>query len=231
MSSSWRALAYCIAAGCLMTAASAQATNYSTDGGSGSDLTIEFWFGPPGGGSSTLLQTIGPLEVTGGMVATVSVDGSGDGTLTIDSSDLVVEDTFDNTVTIGFLGSVDVDLEEVLIDIVSSAISVTGNEWNLDLDPPSSFDLGLVDGVITLHDVTGFLPIDDPTILDLETDPFSVGLTDISGYDIGGTASEEEITIDIPAIDIDISEPVFGGSSSGILFIRLYGTIDVVAEP
>jgi len=228
MSSSWRTLAYCVAAGCLLTTASVRASNYTTDGASASSLTIEFWFGPPGGGSSTLLKTIGPLDVTGGMVATVSVDGSGDGTLTIDSADLVVDDTFDNTVTIGFFGSVDVDLEGILIDIVSSAIPVTGNDWNLDDDPPSSFDLGLVDGLITLHDVTGFLPIDDPTILDLETDPFSVSLTDLEGFDVGGTASEEEITIDIPAIDIDISEPVFG--TTGILFIRLTGTINLVAE-
>ncbi len=123
----------------------AQADLYTTVGAPASSLTLEIWFGPPGGQlptdppvDSVLTATIGPLAVTGTASATVDVDGLGDGTLAFGSANLLVEDIADQYVDIvtgvpdGGLLTTYVDLSGVGLDINSSDIPVLGNLWDLD---------------------------------------------------------------------------------------------------
>jgi hypothetical protein len=231
--------------GCLTTAAVADV--YTTTGAPASSLTLEIWLGPPGGvldpgppeQPSILAATIGPLAVTGTANATVNVDGLGDGTLAFGGAALSVADIFNQFVDLDTglppgqgLGTTNVDLVGVGLNISSTDIPVQGNVWDLDLiGAPTALDLALDDGSISLHDHTGLLAVflANPEVINLADSPVSVGVDDLMGLGIGGTADQLSISVNIPAIELDLGESALG--IPNLLFVRLVGEINLVPVP
>lgn len=206
--------------------ATAKAAPYTTEGAAPSFLNLEIWLGIPGDEESILLAAIGPQAINGTANASVTLDGAGDGSFEFASASLGLEDVNGLFVDLQDLGTLFVNFENVALGLVSSATPVQGNLWNLDsIGAPAALTLGLDAGLIVLYDFEGLIAgfVDDPTVLNLNDDPISVSIADLLGYNIGGTVTPGGITLEIPAIDLDILDE--------IVYVRLTGAINLVVVP
>lgn len=213
----------------------ANATQYTTAGAPPSELFFQIYL------VGNLIGDFGTLDVTGTADADISLDGSGDGTLQFNGSDLTLESIADVLIDTSpyipplapvFLGTILADLDGVGIDLSSSAINVTGNSWDIDADPPTAMDLSLDDGQILLHDATGIFAAlldNDPEILDLSADPVTAGIDDIFGFGVTGTATDLTISFNIPYVIVDIGEGLGLGADS--LVIVVGGDIHLTEVP
>lgn len=221
----------------------ASASNWTTTGAPASSLTFSIILGDPNGppsedggadGGYVILDSLGPQSVDGTADADV-LTVLGDGTLTFNSSSLVVADGTLNLDLSALFGQppgsalIDASLIGVGMDLNSTAIPVVGTNWDLDTLPPTSFNLSLNQGSLLLTSPTGTLVAigeTDPLVIDLSTDPVTVTLADLTGTGIGGTASSSLINMTIPAANIDIGAGLLG--SPGALFLQIGGSINVV---
>ncbi len=228
----------------------ASAAPYTTAGAPASFLTLEVWLGAPGGTipasddgegnevPSFVTSVIGPLAITGTADLTYGVDGTGNGTFSYNSTSLTIATAVNQLVDLdpaGF-GTVLMDLVNVGMGLNSSAVPVNGNTWNLDTDPPASFALALNDGFLKLHSPTGMLgtfitdPPEDPNeTIDLTTDPVTVALADLSGFNINGVANDGLVSLSIPGVALDLGADALG--IEGLLFLRLVGEVNLVPVP
>lgn len=179
------------------------------------------------------IGSIGPISVTGTVDADVTVDaegaapwqpGTGNGSLTFNGATLLLQD-LSQTVVLQGLGTIHATLNGVGMTITSSAIPVVNNEWNIDtIGAPDSLTVGLNQGVLMLSNPTGTLaqlinPNDLPIVVDLNAEPLTVGLADLLGSGLGGTADSTTIGIQIPTVAATLLEspiPVFAVLSGAI---------------
>lgn len=218
-------LATLVAVACLGYSTVAQAAQWTTTGAPASSLSLSVTLAGSEVGNS------GPLAVTGGADIDLVLDGNGDGSLAFNSADLDIADVANVFLNFGFLGTAMVDLTGVGIGVTSTAIPVDGNAWNLDsIGAPTAMDVSLDQGIVFVHSstgiVAGLLPGPPPGTLtfDLNTDPQTVGIADLLGNNIGGTASVLSITFAIPAIAVTLEEDFQ-------IDAVLSGTINLVPVP
>jgi|GEM_PF-3038686 len=206
-----------------------------------SSLTLDVTFN--GGDGPVVVGTSGALSVDGSADILPDIDadggggpwtaGLGNGGFAFTSSSFSIQDTsFLIDLGLGPGLELTATLVGVGLEIVSTDIPVAGNLWNLDAPggAPASLTMNLNQGQILLSGVVlGAFGADDPTILDLSTDPVGVSLADILGFGINGTADNNSVNITIPTIAIDAGAELLG---PGILFVNLAGEINIlVPEP
>lgn len=188
---------------------------------------FDFYLNDPGAGGS-LLGTTGPVLAHGIINARVDLDGAGDGTLDIDHSSLILEDAT-TTIDFGVLGSIDLTHTAVQMNIHLDNQAVESYQWDLTANPPTDFSFGLDAGTFTVDDPTGFLAtvlVNYPLVHDLQTDPLSVGLSDVLGSGIHGTAVHTAVSMQISnGIDLPIYEFVPGLD----LYLRIRNTLGIYA--
>jgi hypothetical protein len=201
------------------------------------DVTLD------GGDGPVLVGTSGALSVNGSADIAPNIDadgaggpwtaGPGNGNFAFTSSSFLIQDT-SFLIDLGFGPGLEITatLVGVGLGITSSDIPVTGNLWDLDAPggAPASLSMNLNQGQILLSgDILAALGADNPTVLDLNTDPVGVSLADILGFGINGTADNNSVNITIPTIAIDVGESA--GLGAGALFVNLSGSINVLAVP
>jgi hypothetical protein len=203
-----------------------------------SSLNLDVTF--DGGDGPSVVGTTGALAVTGSADVDTAIDangaggnwtaGAGNGTAAfLNSSFLIQDTTFLIDLQLGPGNELTATLSGVGLQILSTPIPVTGNQWDLDSNPPTSLTMTLNQGQLLLSGaILGALGADDPTIIDLAADPIGVPLTDIVGFGIGGTADNNSVNITIPTIAIDAGASLLG---PGVLFVNLSGAINVAVIP
>lgn len=187
---------------------------------------FDFYLGDPSAGG-TLLGTSGPVLAHGSITARVDLDGAGDGTLDIDHSSLIFEDAT-VTVSLGPLGTFDLTYTAVQMNIHLDNQAVEGYQWDLAAHPPTDFSFALDAGSLTVDNGTGFffLLFDDPVVHDLQTDPLSVGLGDVLGSGIHGTAVHTAVSMQISnGIDLLLDPPATGTD----VYLRIRNTLGIYA--
>jgi hypothetical protein len=200
------------------------------------DVTLD------GGDGPVLVGTSGPLSVEGTSEVSTAISangaggpwtaGPGNGVFSFDSSSFTIQDTsFLVDLGLGPGNELTATLVGVGLSITSSDIPVTGNLFDFDAPggAPESLTMSLNSGQIQLSGaVLEVFGADNPTILDLSTDPVGVNIADILGFGISGTADNNSVNINIPQIAIDVGADLLG---PGLLFVNLSGAINVLAVP
>lgn len=226
-----------VAAFALLSSSVASAATYTTGASAlPSSLTFDLFLLVPdeeneGEFIEIPLTTIGPLGINGSTNATVAVDGGGNGSLAFGGSSLVMDDG-GGFVDIPGFGSFDLNFAGVGISLTSDPIDVSSGVWDLDLTPPTSFSLSLNQGSLVVDNVSPgliALGLEDPTIIDLSTDPVALSLEDLAGFGIFGGASDTDVSLVIPGVTIDIGEAAL--ELPGLLFLRIDGEVNVSLVP
>lgn len=197
-----------------------------------SQVTIEIFLGDPNGeDESFLLATLGPIAVNGSANVSQSLDVNYDGSLSLNGSNLLLDNYGPVTLDLDILGTIDVSLTGVVLDANLQDIAVLGTVFSIDT--ASGGSLALNSGLIVLDNPTGFLEgaLPGGTTLDLSAEPQEVDLADLLGLDIGGTTDNDgglldpnaEVNLYIPGVVLEILE--------GLVFGRLSGEIHVAYVP
>ena len=208
-------VATCLAASWAIGPSVARGTLWATTGAPPSDLEFNFdVFASPAG-------TTGKLNVQGGGNVQLALDGAGEGVLAFDHTAFTLQSSSVTVVLTTGVGTVEMDLDDIGLTISGNAIPVDIYQWNVDTYPPAQMEISLDQGQMVLHDPTGSfvgaLPF--PVTADLSVTPISLGLADLLGNGINGTAQPTAISINIPEIAVDISD--LFGLSAGTLSLHL----------
>jgi len=165
-------------------------------------------------------NTTGPLELTGTLDASINLDSFGDGTIEFQSASLIQENILDFSTGVF---DYQADLVDLVWDIESDPITVTGNSFTLD--GASFVQIRVVGGTLELYD--GFFP--DETI-NFATNPHTFDTSTINGLGITGTVfnGPDEINLAIPDPGLPVS---FNFSGFLVFQLNISGAWNVAAIP
>jgi len=114
------------------------------------------------------------VPVTGSAIASVDVDGAGNGTASILSSNLLLA-PLSGSVNIPFVAEVNFAFNNVLIGVELPSVAVTGGGFTIDNTTPGS--IGLVGGTLSLLGSALGSPVNDVT--DLSDDPVFINFSEL----------------------------------------------------
>lgn len=177
---------------------------------------------------------MGPLAVTGSANATVSVSanaaapwtaGTGNGSFDFQSTALTLGSGM-QTVSLGFLGSVDVTLNNVGLNIASTGgIPIVGNQWDLgQIGTPASMEMVFNSGTIVIDNAFGIIagslpPGAIPTVIDLSVTPYTLDLSALAAAGLRGTADANSISLEMPSPGVFADEfALTGGGFPQLIF-------------
>jgi len=154
--------------------------------------------GGPSGLGSTVASSLGidlvvvgnnvsidPGAVTGSAVASVDLDGNDDGTISILSSNLLLED-ITGSAGIPFVADVNFAFLGVGVDVQIGATTVTGGAFTIDSSTPGGLTLN--SGTVSIIGTALSQPVNE--MIDLNDDPIGVDFADLGAATIGGTADD-----------------------------------------
>ncbi len=204
-----------------------------------SALTVDVYLGDPNGPSSAFVTSIGPAGINGTVDAEVVLDGSGDGTIEVFSTSLVMGDVA-GTIDFGTFGTIDYSLLGLRFDVTTPTSPVNANQFSIPFD--EDVVLAIDSGDLLLFNPTGLIadlegdefPISrnfdfNPLIANLDFvsgSPTFDGLTDLGP---GLAVDAAEIQLDVPSVAtiiLDLPNPPLE------FWVDIHGEINVaVPEP
>lgn len=211
------------------TRSASHAAMYTTAGASApSEVVLELYLGASAGyDPDALLAALGPIGVNGSVDADVDLTG-GDGTVTFNSANLVLDSFGPTTIVLAGLGTLDATLNGVALNFNSAPLSVTA--FNFLIDSSSTGSLSIFDGSALLDNPTGFLAgvLTEPLVVDFSTDPVSVDFSELGDGILPGQIIGSEILLGLDAA-IPLTEIIEG--SDIFVWGRLTGSFTVTAVP
>jgi hypothetical protein len=195
-----------------------------------SNLTLELYLGSTDPGA--LLASLGPVSVSGSATANINLVGD-NGTLQVNSSTLNLSNFGPQTVAIGALGTFDVSLLNVGLNLAGGPVPVVANAFQINSGTLGSLNIN--QGSVVLGNPTGTLAFLLPggTSLNFGTSPISIPFSSLGTGVINGTTDDDGgLSDDGAEVNLQLNNFVEATNLAGIpIYARLLGSVSVGSTP